>query len=256
MATAVPSAFDTPYPGDACFVGILGGMGPMAGAAFAARLVAMTPAGHDQFHIPAVLRNDPRIPDRSSARMGNGPDPLPALLRGARDLQSRGVALIAMPCNTAHFWYEEMATALRVPVLHIVDAVIADLRRQGITQGRIGVMGTRATLRQGLYQARLENAGYTCELLNEADMEQYSLAAIEAVKANDLASSIAPAAEGIQILRNQGVDAVVLGCTELPLAVPHALRPAMDVVLSDSLDALALAVIERYRQSHGPLAAP
>lgn len=255
MDTPSPSPFDESYPGDACFVGILGGMGPMAGAAFAARLVALTPAGHDQHHIPTLLRNDPRIPDRSNARMGNGPDPLPALLRGVRDLQSRGVALIAIPCNTAHFWYEEMRAAVGVPVLHIVDSVISDLRRQGFKKGRIGVMGTRATLRQGLYQARLESAGYTCELLNEADMERYSLTALEAVKANDLAASIGPAVDGIQTLRKQGADAVVLGCTELPLAVPHALRPAMGVALSDSLDALALAVIERYRESHRPLAA-
>src|SRR5687768_12963046 len=100
-------------------LGILGGMGPLAGAAFAARLVALTPAERDQDHVPALLCNDPRVPDRSSARLGQGEDPLEAMAAGVRLLERAGASLIAIPCNTAHLWYEQLAARTQVPLLHI-----------------------------------------------------------------------------------------------------------------------------------------
>ena len=106
-------------------LGVLGGMGPMAGATFAARVVALTPAARDQDHIPLVLCNDPRVPDRSSARLGQGEDPLPAMLRGLRLLERAGATLVAIPCNTAHLWYDQLAAATSLPVLHIVGRVLA-----------------------------------------------------------------------------------------------------------------------------------
>ncbi|MGE8675042.1 MAG: aspartate/glutamate racemase family protein, partial [Achromobacter kerstersii] len=135
-----------------CYLGVLGGMGPMAGAAFALRLAALTPAAIDQQHIPTLLRNDPRIPDRSSAYMAGGENPLPYMVGGVRFLEQAGAQLIAIPCNTAHLWYDEIAASTGLPVLHIIEAVIDDLRRLGLPRGRIGLMGTAATLKLGLYQ--------------------------------------------------------------------------------------------------------
>ena len=74
-----------------CYLGVLGGMGPMAGAAFALRLAALTPADADQQHIPTLLRNDPRIPDRSSAYMAGGENPLPYMVEGCLLYTSRCV---------------------------------------------------------------------------------------------------------------------------------------------------------------------
>ena len=141
-----------------CYLGVLGGMGPMAGAAFALRLAALTPADVDQQHIPTLLRNDPRIPDRSSAYMAGGEE---SPLHGRRRALpgTRGRAAIAIPCNTAHLWYDQIAAATRLPVLHIIEAVIDDLRRLGLPKGRIGLMGTAATLKLGLYQRHLEAQG-------------------------------------------------------------------------------------------------
>jgi len=236
------------HRGSPCFVGILGGMGPLAGATFAARLVQLTPADRDQQHIPALLRNDPRIPDRSSARMAGGADPLPALLEGVDQLAANGVELIAIPCNTAHLWYPQLAAASACPVLHIVESVADDLARQGLPRGRIGLMGTTATLALGLYQDTLVARGYTCIVPEPDEVETLCMGSIRAVKGNRLEDAAAPAAECVARLRARGADAVVLGCTELPLALPHALRPALGLPLTDSIDALAQAVIARYRE--------
>ncbi|ARP94096.1 glutamate racemase [Bordetella genomosp. 13] len=228
------------------YLGILGGMGPLAGAQFALRLVALTPADSDQAHIPTLLRNDPRIPDRSTAYMADGPSPLPAMLEGIRFLEASGSQVIAIPCNTAHLWYDELAAAASVPVLHIVQAVVDDLKRQGVPNGRIGLMGTTATLALGLYQRHLEAAGYECIVPTPEEVEADCMGAIRAVKANRLEESSVPAVRCVNRLRDRGADAVVLGCTELPLAIPHALRAGLGP-LSDSIDALALAAIAHCR---------
>lgn len=235
-------------------LGVLGGMGPLAGAAFVSRLAQLTPAATDQDHIPVLLRNDPRIPDRSAARLRGGADPWPAMREGLEFLVRAGVACIAIPCNTAHLWFEAMKATVPAPVclLHIAEAVIEDLREQGIVTGPIGIMGTRATLESGLYQARLAAAGYEPMEPREDEVERYCGVAIEAVKANRLDDSFLPAADGIRALTKRGARAVVLGCTELPLAVPHRRRHELGIPLSDSIDALALAGIRHFSGRDAP----
>ena len=228
------------------YLGVLGGMGPLAGAQFALRVAALTPAAADQAHIPVILRNDPRIPDRSTAHMAGGPSPLPAMREGIRFLEASGSQVIAIPCNTAHLWYDELAASASVPVLHIVQSVVDDLVRQGVPSGRIGLMGTTATLALGLYQRHLEAAGYECIVPTDEEVETECMGAIRAVKAGQMEASIEPAVRCVNVLHDRGADAVVLGCTELPLAIPHALRAGLGP-LSDSIDALALAAIAHCR---------
>lgn len=229
-------------------LGVLGGMGPMAGAIFACRVVALTPAERDQDHIPLVLCNDPRVPDRSSARLGHGADPLPAMVRGVRLLERAGATVIAIPCNTAHLWYDQLAAATKLPMLHIVASVCDDLERLGAGGGRVGLMGTAATLQLDLYGEPLRRRGFQV-LPTEPEEVRLCAEAIEAVKANDCERGFSPAASCIARLVARGAQAVVLGCTELPLAVPHAGRGAFGAVLTDSIDALARAAIRRCGHS-------
>ena len=228
-------------------LGVLGGMGPLAGASFVLRVVQLTPATRDQEHIPVVLHNDPRVPDRSSAYMGGGPSPLPAMLCGIGALIAAGADCIATPCNTAHLWYDDMQAASGKPLLHIVDAVIEDLRRRGVRDGRVGILGTPATIALGLYQKGLRKAGYEPVEPTDDEVQNFCVPAIAAVKANRPEEGFAPCAEGIRRLVARGANAVVLGCTELPLAVPPARHGEFDVLLSDSIDALALQAIRHGR---------
>ncbi|TDH63813.1 aspartate/glutamate racemase family protein [Dankookia rubra] len=218
-------------------LGVLGGMGPLASAQFMVRLTLLTPAEQDQEHIPTVLWSDPRVPPRTAARLAGGADPLPAMLRGIRGLEAAGCGAIAIPCNTAHGWYGSMRDATSLPILHIVDAAAADLARQGVAPGRIGLMGTAATLAMRLYQNKLEGAGWDCLVPDEAEMRRLVTPAIDLVKANRVAEAYPPLAEVARGLAARGARAVVLGCTEIPLGL--AAGPALPFPIIDTIDALA-----------------
>jgi aspartate racemase len=231
---------------EAKLLGVLGGMGPMAGAVFMERLTAMTHVQNDQQHIPAVLWSDPRVPDRTQAKLHGGENPLPWLLNGIRHLEQAGANAIAIPCNSAHMWYGQMAGATRLPILHIVKATVDDLQNRGVRQGKIGVMGTDGTLKTAMYQQELESRGFTCVVPTEEEIVNYCTPAISLVKANQIAEAYNPAIECIQKLKQRGALAVVLGCTELPLAVPHKHRPELGLEVADSIDGLAAAAIRWY----------
>lgn len=224
-------------------LGVLGGMGPLASAQFMLRLTLLTPAERDQDHIPAVLWSDPRVPDRTRAKHEAGDDPLPWLLRGIAGLRQAGCGAIAIPCNTAHGWYDQMQAAAGVPILHIVDAAAADLRRIGIGPGPIGVMGTAATLSMRLYQDRLGRMGWDCLVPTEDEMRTQVSPSIALVKANRVAEAYAPLAGVVQALAGRGARAVVLGCTEIPLGIQAGPWQTLGVPLVDTIDALARAAI-------------
>ena len=224
-------------------LGVLGGMGPLASAHFMTRLTLLTQAETDQAHIPAVLWSDPRVPDRTRALAG-GPSPLPALLRGMGVLRAAGACAIVIPCNTAHGWYDELAIGAGVPVLHIVDTAIAALRRLGGAPGMaVGVLGTQATLSMRLYQDRLEAQGWTAIVPDAVEMRELVTPAIGLVKANRVDEAFAPLAEMANRLARRGARSVVLGCTEIPLAILSGPADGIAVPLVDTIDALALAAI-------------
>jgi aspartate racemase len=222
-------------------LGVLGGMGPLASAEFMRRLTLLTPATCDQEHVPAVLWSDPRVPDRTAARLGGGADPLPALLRGIRGLEAAGCGAIAIPCNTAHGWFDAMQAGTALPILHIVDAAAAELVRLGVSGGPIGVLGTAGTLAMRLYQQRLDGRGYDCLVPTEAEMDGLVTPGIAEVKANRVAAAHAPLAEAARALVARGARAVVLGCTEIPLGI--AAGPPLPFPVCDTIDALARAAL-------------
>ena len=232
---------------DGRVLGVLGGMGPLASAQFMLRLTLLTPAERDQDHIPAVLWSDPRVPDRGAARDGTGPDPLPALVRGLQGLQAAGCGAVAIPCNTAHGWIEGMRAATPLPILHIVDAAAADLRRLQVPPGPVGLMGTAATLAMRLYQDRLAALGWDCLVPEPDEMAQLVTPAIALVKANRVAEAYAPLADAAALLARRGAQAVVLGCTEIPLGI--AAGPALAVPVVDTIDALARAAVHWARDT-------
>jgi aspartate racemase len=226
-------------------LGVLGGMGPLASAQFMVRLTMLTPAERDQDHVPVVLWSDPRVPDRTRGRLAGGEDPLPWLLRGLSGLKAAGCGAVAIPCNTAHGWYDEMAGE-GLPILHIVDAAAAELRRV-VPAGKVGVMGTAGTLHMRLYQDRLERMGWQTIVPTDGEMERLVTPAIARVKAGRLAEAYEPLATGVRALASRGAQAVVLGCTEIPLGIQAGPWQELPAPLIDTIDALALAAIRWAR---------
>jgi len=235
-------------------VGILGGMGPLAGAEFLRQLTLLTPGTRDQDHVMAVLWSDPTVPDRPAAMFEGGPSPAPAMIHGLRVLEQAGAGMICIACNTAHLWFDEIQAAIATPILHIVDAAAADLARLGIGAGAtVGILGTTATVKSGLYHQRLAARGFVPISLDDAEMAATSTPSIKCVKANDLAGSFAPLAAAVGLLRARGAAAVVLGCTELPLAAQAGDRAAFGVPVVDTVEAHARAALA-WARGEGSLA--
>ena len=226
-------------------LGVLGGMGPAATVDFLGKLIRLTPAERDQDHIPVVVVSEPRVPDRIAPIMeGRGPSPLEALRQGIRTLEQAGARCVAIPCHTAHHWYDGMIACARVPILHIADAVLADLARRS-ADGPIGLLATAATLKAGFYQARLEAAGYACTLPAAEVMTTSVLPAIALVKRNRAAEAAPLLVEAVRRLRQRGAATVLLACTELPIALAAAPDPPACV---DATEALARACVAWHRR--------
>jgi aspartate racemase len=202
-------------------LGVLGGMGPLATVDFLEKLIAETPATRDAEHIPLVVYSVPQIPDRPKAILENGESPLPAMLKGIRTLKQAGATCIAIPCNTAHYWYDDLVRGGGLPILHIADAACAALTRLDLAGGAVGLIATKGTLAAGIYQQRLEARGYRCIANTAADLDELVLPAITHVKSNALDAAHALAVRAARNLRAAGAQAVILACTEIPLALEH-----------------------------------
>jgi aspartate racemase len=211
-------------------------MGPAATVDLMAKLIRLTPAGREQDHLPLVAVSDPRVPDRIAPLLeGTGPSPLPAMRAGIRRLERAGAGCIAIPCHTAHAWYDELAGTTGLPILHIVDAALAELARQAVPKGPLGLLATAATLQAGLYQERLAAAGHPALLPAPAVMGNCVLPAIALVKQDRAAAAAPLLRRAVEHLTAAGAARVLLACTELPIALAAAPHPAC----IDATEALA-----------------
>lgn len=228
-------------------LGVLGGMGPLAAADFLAKLAAETPAARDQDHIPYVAWGVPQIPERPAAILGTGESPLPQMLRGIAALKRAGASAVAIACNTAHYWHDDLVREGGLPILHIADAVCDLLVDHGITSGRVGLLGTDGTVKAGFFQQRFAARGLDCIISSREDQQQLVLPAIAAVKANDLLHANQLAVAAVTRLLDKGAQAVVLACTETPVAIDFADNPVSSRCV-DATRALARACVRWHRQ--------
>lgn len=238
-------------------LGVLGGMGPQATLDFLAKLTAATPADRDQQHLPMIVCSTPDIPDRSDAILGRGADPFPAMRTALRRLERAGARHVAIPCNTAHHWHERLQAATRLPILHIVDAVLQSPELKAVLPDRaagrrdaslvFGLLATTGTVAADIYSRRLSLHGIPC-LVPCPDGQAQVMAAIRDIKAGGLAWARAILRAQAIALLERGCTHVIMGCTEVPLAldgVSDAWRPT----LIDATQALAQACIRQHAQA-------
>jgi aspartate racemase len=236
-------------------VGILGGMGPAAGAAFAERFVqacANWLRGHglpvnDQA-FPEHWLVQASVPDRT-AWLVHQPDaasPLGAMQHALHRLASVGVKAAAVACNTAHAWHADLqALVPQVELLHVAQELAGALRERGITH--VGLLATTGTHASGLYENALATHGIRCAVPNVVERQRVMHGIYHGVKAGRLEEAQGHFADVAQALvRRHGCQAVVMGCTEIPLALPPA---AVQAPLIDPADVLAAALAER---AYGP----
>ena len=165
-----------------------------------------------------IVHNVPQIPSRTLA-IGAGDDaPFLPMLAGIRLLEQAGVEVIAIACNTAHFWFDRLARSSRVPVLHIADAVAEAISQCGSPVRRVALMATRETGKIGIYHQRLSKTVEELTVPAEPIQQLLDLA-IAAVKANDLARGRQTAHHAARQLLDAGADLLLVACTELSVAM-------------------------------------
>lgn len=248
----MPAALQTPPPAlrrPPAPVGILGGMGPAAGADFARQFVqactgllqSHRAAVTDQAYPPHWLAQLP-VPDRSTALAGAGADPLEALVTAGRQLASLGARALALACNTAHAWHAPLQA--RLPGVAVLDGVReAALQLRAGRHGAACVLATEGTYASGLYQAALGEAGLACHLPCAAERALLMEGIYAGVKAGDL--DLARERFGRvarAVARRHGCRTVLMACTEIPLALDGAGLPGLEAVDATALMARSLAL--------------
>lgn len=225
-------------------LGVLGGMGPDATTDFLTRLIRLTPADHDQDHVPTLVYSDPTTPDRPRGMNGEGPSPLPAMLRGIEFLNAAGCAVIAVPCNNAHYWYDDLAAASAAPIPHIVAATATRAQKLAPGVRDVGVMANDGTTRARIYHDYLAESGLRVLDLTDLGPADPVTKGIRAVKAGDLSVARDTVLEGCRLLVQRGARALVVGCTDISAALADT--PEVDgTPIVDSSDSLARASLER-----------
>lgn len=223
-------------------------MGPLATADFYEKLIAQTPASRDQEHVPVVIYAVPQVPDRTAALLHGGASPLPALHAGVRTLVGAGARTIAIPCHTAHAWYDELAAASPVPIIHIADAAAAAALRIAGPGARLGLIATAGTLAAGFYPPRLAARGFECAAPTEAEMRDLVMPGIGKVKAGAIDEGGRMVERVVGALLERGAGAVVLACTETPVALDRISSP-LGARCVDATAALAGACVEWWERT-------
>lgn len=222
-------------------IGILGGMGPAATADMLAKFVSLHPASCDQHHIPLIVSSIPDIPDRTACLLSGGPSPYHCLERYLHMLEDAGAECIIIPCNTAHYWFEDLRRVARVDMISILDATLNDIPAQTT---RVGLLATSATLSTGLYQKQAQARGLHLLQPDEASQADV-MKAIYALKCGDKAEAERRLFPQIERLVSRGAQQLILGCTEIPLIVAGK-EDTLGCPIIDSTTSLVGAAIRWY----------
>ena len=195
-------------------VGVLGGMGPAATADFFQKLIQATPARGDQDHLKVLIFSNPHVPDRTAAIRGEGASPLPALVAGAETLISAGADFLTIPCVTAHFFFDDLQRAVKIPILHMIHEMVASVSTERPTLRRFGLLATSGTLMTHLFENMCEPQGYTI-LTPEAEVQASRvMEAVYAVKNGEsLERPRRLIHEAAIHLCGRGAEAIIAGCT-------------------------------------------
>lgn len=203
-------------------IGILGGMGPEATAYFFQLLIKKTGAACDQEHIPILIWNNPKIPPRTDAVLHKGKSPLPLLLEGINILEKGGAGLIVVPCITAHYYAPKLQARAKVPFVNLLDESLGYTKKYFPGIKKAGLVASSGTVALKLFHKTFEKAGI--EVISPGQDEQKRIQnAIFGKKGIKAGFTTGAPKETIiamaRILIKRGAEAVIAGCTEVPLVL-------------------------------------
>lgn len=219
-------------------LGILGGMGPQATQIFYQRILDRTDAARDQEHVPTLIWSDTGMPDRTRAILsGDTEEVYRRLLAGGRLLEREGCTVLAIPCNTSHYFADRLQGELKIPLLNMVRLSAAAMGKRGCK--RVGILATDGTARAGIYQRELASQGMDGVLPGEKAQGLVMSIIYDEIKRGEQGSREKFAAIDRE-LKAKGCDGAVLACTELSVyrdyhGAPGFYLDAMDVLAEESI---------------------
>ncbi len=219
-------------------IGIVGGMGPMATVELFRMIVDHTESANDQGHIRVLIDNNPQIPDRTAAILSGDRTPVRKICESAEGLVMLGADMILIPCNTSHYFFDEIQRDIDVEVVNMVDETARALERRGCR--RAGLLATTGTIKGGIYHRYFRQRDI--EIIQPDDEGQQKVMDFiyKGVKASDYSFDTSDFMAVAKKLMDQGAETLVLGCTEIPVGIKMY---GLELNHIDSLEALANAAI-------------
>lgn len=225
-------------------IGILGGMGPEATLDLFHKIIRLSSAEKDQDHLRIIIDNNPKIPDRTTAILEKGENPLPALQKTAQNLEKAGSDFIIMPCNTAHYFISEVQQSVNIPILNMIKETAHNIKSIFPSFKNVGLLATKGTYKTGLYNSFFKEKNI--EILIPSPSEQdIIMDIIYKIKSNILSKEMK-----IQIIKiaekqiKRGSQAIIAGCTEIPLILKNE---DIKVPVIDPTNILAKRAIEEAK---------
>lgn len=218
--------------------GIIGGMGPAATVELFRQIVDNTNSKKDNEHIHVFIDNNTSIPDRTSAIIGNGNSPLPKLVESAQGLEHIGANFLAIPCNTSHYYLDEIQKSVNIELINMIEVVAKKINRLGFVN--VGLLATTGTIVSDVYKNMLDKHNIKLIVPEEQDQEEVMKFIYEGVKAGTDNFDMVPIEKVIDSLNNRGAQTIILGCTEFSVEIDKLPR---DNFYIDALHELAIEVI-------------
>lgn len=220
-------------------IGVVGGMGPEATASFFYKLIRSTEGvKKDQDHYRIFIDNNPNIPDRTKAILGQGESPLPALIETAQNVEKAGADVIAVPCITSNYFLADVQKEVTIPIADVFEELEHYLKNDSEPIRKVGVLCTTGTRKMGLFHKKLSSF----DILYPGDDTQESKV-MEAIYGDQGIKQGNTGTHPKQLLQeaaleliNAGVDVVISGCTEIELALK---QEDIGVPLIDPMQVLA-----------------
>ncbi|OGC96165.1 MAG: hypothetical protein A2W25_07110 [candidate division Zixibacteria bacterium RBG_16_53_22] len=225
-------------------LGIIGGMGSVAGAYMLDRVVQLTPAKTDQEYIEIFVHNNSAIPDRTGGILYGGPSPLPELQRSIRLLNELDVDYIIIACITSHYFHERLQEQSKASIINVLSETACHTKTILPHVKKAGVIASTGAITLGLFQDQFKAVGIETTILNEADQKRYFTEPIYeewGIKTGHVTGE--PKRRfmtAVEILIAQGAEAIIAGCSELPLVIRQEDVP---VPLVDSIDVLVKTAV-------------
>jgi aspartate racemase len=229
-------------------IGILGGMGTQAGLDFCNKLAKLYKGKTDQQYPLFVLYNKSNIPGRPE-NLHKYNKVLKSLLLGCKFLEKNKCEFIVIPCNTAHYWFEDLQKKISIPIINMPKEVYAHSINLCKKNSKIGLLATEGTIKTGVYNKFFDK---NFKLINPSKSLQKNNVnkAIKFVKMGKIKEAEKAIRSAVNYLIKMKCKKIILGCTELPIAI-FAFKSFINIkkskVFLDPNLILASSAMKKYR---------